>query len=71
LSTSIDGKDPQAKMATPTMRRTVNPDQTPTSDPAAYEPPQVTDLGDFADLTRGNVFAGTSDDGTGAGRFYT
>ncbi|WP_433697017.1 lasso RiPP family leader peptide-containing protein [Nocardiopsis sp. CA-288880] len=49
----------------------MNPDQTPTSDPVAYEPPQVTDLGRFGDLTRGNVFAGTSDDGTGAGRFYT
>ncbi|WP_160051314.1 lasso RiPP family leader peptide-containing protein [Nocardiopsis sp. FR26] len=36
----------------------------------AYEPPQVTDLGNFGEITHGNVFAGTSDDGTSASRFY-
>lgn len=35
-----------------------------------YEPPAVIDAGEFGDITRGKVFAGTSDDGTGSGMFY-
>lgn len=35
-----------------------------------YEPPAVTDAGEFGDITRGKVFAGTSDDATDAARFY-
>lgn len=38
--------------------------------PTSYQPPQITNVGEFGDLTRGTVFAGTSDDAADASKFY-